>query len=1784
MPINTDLNIAPYFDDYDLENQYYRVLFKPGYAVQARELTQLQTILQSQIEQFGDNIFKEGSIIKGCNFTDISDLQFVRLADKTDFDPTLYISREVIETINTVDTKVDYVYEVTGSTTGLKAKIISAARGFSTRPPDFNTFFITYLNTNEVGNYKTFEDGELLSINLYKYKVGELDEGETNPFAGPLAQTTINATDLIASTGPSFGIQSGPGVIFLKGAFVFADEQVLVVSKYTDQPDGISVGYQLRERLISALQDNTLYDNANGSENENAPGADRLALIPELTAASTAVAESSASFFTLVRYSNGQPVTLRDVSQYNVIGSEMARRTFEESGNYILQDYEVTTSNRDSEVQVNIGTGVAYIKGYRVENSGEQSFTIDPIVNTEVQTLQPISFNYGGWLPITGYAGHIPLNYEQQNLLNVSNGVIGTCYVTNITVDRVYLFGVRFLAGQSYADVAKIDSPTQGTITIDSAYNSLRSSGQNAFLFDSGMSSLKSITNAIVPVRVVEAVNITADTITLNADPNEDFAVNNSDAVLIDATGLKFNVLSAVTSNNNTVLTITLQAGAAATGQLYYNKNKVLIEPYNKVDRDCWIRASYSSSITKYSLGFPDVRKITKVQDASGNDFTDSFRLVSNQKDRFYGISYMEYIAGRPQPAGVIQIRMNVFEINISTGEYFFTVNSYPNTLDANEIPVYTSSLGRKCNLRECIDMRPYVNKDPNASYTAVNAGTAPFMSEVAADALTPSFTNYGAPLIPALGESARATIEYYLSRVDLVAIDSYGEIKIIKGEEERFSTPPKPEADQLAISEITIPGFPALAPTEANAQGKQQYAIRAKSKGYKNYTMKDLHSLEKKIDNMAYYISLNQLESETANFNVTDENGLNRFKNGFIVDPFNDLNLANVNNPEFSAAVGFVDRQLTPSIKTFPIDLKYKSGSGVSTFDNNQVISLTRNANISLLSQPYASDFRNCVSNFYQYTGQGEVYPPYDAAYDTSTNPVNIEIDFATPIQEAIDNIQEFIPLTQSTSSVSGADPVTAGGVETTTTTTLQIETETSKPKQVGEFVSDFRFQPFMSGRDISIYMSGLRPNTRHYFYFDKQDVNAHVMPGTPTSDRAFFTKRYGAKGAAVSSDANGILRAVFSIPEGTFYVGERILEIADVNQYNSIESAGTSGGLVQYRAYNFSVEKSSLTTSTRSATFDQTRTTSTRNLPSRPIPPAPRVQEPVRFRFGRNDPLAQTFFIKQGMGRGSNSVFISQVDLYFKRKSAINGVNVMLREVINGYPTADVLPFSKTHLLPAAVAISDDASLATTVTFSAPVRLDVEKEYAIVVMPDANDPDYLIFTSKVGGVDLTPGITQGQSIVQDWGDGVLFTSTNNRAWKSYQDEDIKFNLYRHNFSSSSGVAVLTNNDNEFLTVGTIGGRFNLGETIYQIKSVGGAGATVSITAGTAIVNGTGLDNTYAAGDYVLVQNTGLTQKALIRVASVQSAIQLTLEYPVGFQVSGGPMNPAVIGDLSYYNYRYPETMHLEKSSADASRQFENSEIIYGLDSGSNATITTVDNLSISYFQPMIIKANDSASSTTLSGNFVPPSDVNSTYSTGLKFNDNNTLNKSGAVIFSRSNDPSSTKAFELTVSMANGDNATSTPILDAEVSKLIAYTYSVTEDPDTTARYVSKTVELAEDLDAEDINVIVTGYKPLGSDIKVYIKPQNAVDSASFDAIDWIELELFEGKGVFSSDTNLRDFREYRYRVSSTNLTGGVLQYTSTAGTFEGFRTFAIKIALTSPNNYSVPKLKDYRAIALT
>ena len=1783
MPINTNLNIAPYFDDFNLEKQFYKILFKPAYAVQARELTQLQTILQNQVEQFGDNIYKEGSIVKGCNFTTLDDLEFVKLTDKTGFDPESYIGGVADELVSGVTVSVDTKYEIVGQNSQLKASIITASRGFETRPPDLNTFYINYLNTTP--GRTRFIGGENLTINKYRYNGSVLIETSLNV-------ASINVTNLEPSTGSSYGIQAADGVVFQKGHFLFANSQTLIVSKYTNQPNDLSVGYEVVESLVSSLQDPSLFDNANGSNNENAPGADRLKMVPTLTVKTTSVADVDSGFFTLIRYQNGFPVTIRDVTQFNSISEEMAKRTYEESGDYVISDFKSTTERRGTDLKVLVGKGTAYVKGYRVENRGNQDVTIDPISATEIQENQSTSLEYGSYVDITAIQGTVDVDYSAVTLQRSTGQSIGQAFVTNITPSKLYLFGVSIsVSSYTFADVTRIVG-TAGVITI-AAGSKLKQTNKSPLVFNTGTKSLKELTDISLPVRAQDnSVSVTNDVLTIGPLVGADFGVDNSDMVFVDASNTVIPVLSYTTSVNNSVLTVNLDPAANSdpAGTLYYNKRELNVTPYNKQSVEAWVKFIWNNGTTQYNLGFPDVYEILAIEDNLNVDYKDSFRLVTNQKDNFYDHSYLEVIPGRPLPtAGTISVKLKVFKPSNATGKYFFAINSYPvddvstnlpsGYVRSTQIPVYTADTGREYRLRECVDFRPYRDLDGGASYTASTEASASVVSNAVGDQ-QPAFTTYTFE-VPALNGSLTSDIEHYLSRIDMVTIDSFGKVATIKGTEAASAIPPKVGADQLVITQVSIPGFPALSPKEAIDQNKDYYAVKTKASGVRNYTMKDISGFDKRIKNLEYYVSLNQLEQSTQNMVVTDENGLTRFKNGFLVDPFNDTNISNLQDATFSAAIQKDDSILSPSLTTFPLDLKYKSATGSSVFPSTadaEIATLGRNDHAKIVGQPYGTNFRNLVSNYWSYNGTGQLSPNHDMAHDTTSNPVTLDIDLVTPFTDFIENLQTFIPLTQTTTVNNGSVTNNIGGRTwqtvtdfTDTTTSLGIDPNSVPVNNtVGDFVSDFQFSPFMRARDVKIFIAGLRPDTPHYFYFDGVAVTDKVRAGDPDSTTARDVQPFGALNSTeINTDSNGVLRAVFELPGNTFFVGERTLTVADSSTFADIESASTSRASMDYHAYNISIEKSSLTTSTRVPDIDVTSTVTTRSVAGRPF---------------NIDPLAQTFFVKSGMGRGANSIFASKIDLYFKRKSEINGITVMLREVVNGYPSSAILPFSKIHLQASSVNVSDDASAVTTVDFDAPVRLDIEKEYAIVIMPDANDPNYLTFTSKVGGTDLTPGATQGQAVVQDWGDGVLFSSTNNMAWKSYQDEDLKFTIYRHKFNSGTGAVTMTNDDHEFFTLSDWTGRFSDGEEIYTSLALSGStSSSVTMVSGTNVISGTALGDTYAAGDRILIA-AGIN-KEIFEIASVDSSTEMTATKKISYQAGAGSTGtPVVTGTISHYNPLERGTMHLVRSSATNSKKFLAGQTITGLRSTITGTIGSVDNINLSYVQPLIMKTNDSATSTELSGVMTDPANTSTNYTMPMQFGAKNTFNKKGVTVFSRSNDIALAKPFEVIVNMTNGSSETTSPVVDLETASLLAYQYRVTNSADTTSKYISKTIELAEDLDAEDMEVVVTAYKPSGSDIKIYIKPQNVYDSASFASIPWMELEAFEGGSSFSSDLNLQDYREIKYRVKAANQNGGVLEYTSSGGTFLGYRKFAIRIDMISEDIAKVPTLRDMRALALT
>ena len=1793
MSIKTNLNIAPYFDDYDIAKKYYRILFKPGFAVQARELTQLQTTLQNQIEQFGENIYKEGSIIKGCTFTELRNLKYIKVIDG--IRPEDFVQRTVVQDDGTID---EYYYEIEDEF-GLKALIVQGASGFQSRAPDLNTFFVVYLNTALVSSVekKEYEANDTLEIREFILRTQEVN--------GDLIETTLDngivATTSVAGfsnpVGDSFGLNASEGVIFQRGHFLFVDDQTIVVKKYLSEetvefelePNNISVGYIVDESIVTSQQDLTLLDNANGSPNENAPGADRLLLVPNLVARPTTDAEADSEFFILRRYENGEAVETRDVTQFNSIAKEMARRTSETHGDYTIKpfDFEILQREEGGDFFVEMSEGTAYSKGYRIANDTKRLFRVPDVETSETIAGQPVNFDYGGFVKVVDITGNVPLrSFQNVALVDENLEVIGSAIVKNFVKDKIYLFGSRIDSNSTFEDVKYVGTGSSGRIEI---VPKVINSSESRMIFNFNRPFTRELENIDFSIRKFKDVSTDGSGL-FEIVPDEDEVFDADSlrdllAVTTDGTLEDVEIVNATVLGNGN-LQVQVDTAVSLDVRLYYNAKQLDVEPREKQVLNVFVKTTYDEGISKYTLGLPDVFELLEVKDTSENDFTSSFRLVHNQKDDFYDHSYIEKIPGTPTPSDQeeLTVRVRVFRIDVDAGINFFTIDSYPNE-NLLDIPHFETQDGQVFDLKSCLDFRPY--RIPLASYSTTE-GAATLLSNVEVEFPNPStqlFSSSVNYLVPSVNTSGSVDIEYYSARVDYIIGNSYGRFKYVTGDEVNSSPGRIDSKENTDIAEIRVPGYPLLAPQEAFRLNRRNEAISISRKTVNTYTMKDIDKISRKLNRMVYYMTLSALETATSNLLIQDENGNNRFKNGIIVDPFRDLSIADVTDTSFSTSVDPSDATLRPSVKQFPLDLRVKSNSSTDTI--GPVTTLSTNRVVRFVNQQYATNFRSCTSNVYSFLGVGLLTPEYDVAYDTVTTPVQVDLDLAQPFIDFTEALSEFVPLTSEQSILldqwdeTTISSVTSGKRTTTTSTTqtfqewedifreLSVTPGDTEDTFVGDFVSNFQFRPFIRSREIQVEMYGLRPNTRHYFFFDEVDVNAHVAPGTFKDDLPGFSQedrivRSGDFDEAVVTNENGELFAIFRIPENTFFVGERELVIADVDSFDDVETAAASLGKLKYNAYNFSVEKSGLTLSTRPPRIEVLEERTTRTVMAR------EVQQGSRSKC----PLAQTFFVKESMTRGADVLFISGIDLYFKRKSLTNGVTIQIREVENGYPGWEVVTFGAKHLRSSEVNVSDDGTVATPVIFDAPVRLDSEKEYSIVIQPDADDPDYLIFISRPGGIDLATG----SPVNADWGDGVLFTSTNNRAWTAYQDEDIKFSMYRYNFNVNSGTVELETKDYEFLELGAVSGRFVNDELVYAFK--GASTFSVNLSANTNVVTGTGL-SAYDQGDYFYVENAS-EEKHILKVVQVVNSTEIIVNRPPVFEGSL-QSEPVVVGRVGYFNPRKPNFLVLANSSAKDTAFFEATDTIRGLTSGAIAPINDVKDIELSYIQSMINRIVDNNTDVKVAVKAIDPEKVmDPPYTQRFEFSSNKHFNERGCVVYSKSNDIDQEKNLKLVLTLQKEDIPTTTPVVDVETAQLFAYIYQITNDPVTSAKYISKKVELQEGFDAEDFRLYVTGYRPLGTDIRAYIRLKNEADPVSLKNNDWIELEKISGADLFSSTSNTSDFKEFVFEIPGTNKESGVVTYTNETGTYFGYRSFAIRIDLLSENVGNVPKVLDYRGVA--
>jgi|694.fasta_scaffold00555_34 hypothetical protein len=440
--MSINFNVTPYFDDFNESKQFLRVLFRPGYAVQARELTQLQTILQNQISRFGNHVFKNGSMVVPGEVNFDNQVHFAKLED-------LFGNTNVTSYLTQFRDKI-----ITGQTSGVKAVVIDTSECGCMVPGDSNvaTLYFKMTDTADDGETKRFIPGEIITAaaadnttaNNYRLTANQVSDisvtiktfGDTGQAA--TVYTNSPTTDVL---GYGTVVEVKEGIYYIDGYFVKNPELHLYVGRFTNTVTA-RVGFEVIEEVITPEQDATLNDNAQGSNNFAAPGAHRYKVsvnLKRLTLNTT----DTIKFIELLRLKDGQLLHKVDKTSYAELEKTFARRTFDESGSYEVNKFNLTsrehlntgtnggvfpvapttpiagiTYGSNDKVAIAVDPGKAYIEGYEVESISTRFLSINrarPINNVEnghISRLddQPIGTTVGNHILVNSVQGLPPIS------------------------------------------------------------------------------------------------------------------------------------------------------------------------------------------------------------------------------------------------------------------------------------------------------------------------------------------------------------------------------------------------------------------------------------------------------------------------------------------------------------------------------------------------------------------------------------------------------------------------------------------------------------------------------------------------------------------------------------------------------------------------------------------------------------------------------------------------------------------------------------------------------------------------------------------------------------------------------------------------------------------------------------------------------------------------------------------------------------------------------------------------------------------------------------------------------------------------------------------------------------------------------------------------------------------------------------------------------------------------------------------------------------------------------
>jgi len=480
MAEKTDLNVAPYFDDFDEDDNFKKILFRPGFSIQARELTQLQSNLQNQIEKQGNHIFRDGDmVIPGqISLAPQETLKLVTTFSGESIDPSQYFNATNPITI-------------TGETTGVTAKVTGFSAATSVDQP---LLHISYINNGTDNETVNFADGENIIADTGITHTVSYDSGvaSATTFTSTLAATASNL-EKIGPNGPAStrGVAAiiEEGVYYIRGHFVKCLPETLIINNYTENVTTL-VGFNVKEEIVTPELDTTLLDNSTGSNNFAAKGAHRLKFSLSLTTLPSDTAPSSEeikNFIQLMDIRKGSIASFVNKTQYAELEQTFARRTYDESGDYTVKPFEfkvhesvtineneglfvageITDDNfvaANDQLQLEVSPHKAYVRGHEFETFTSKFMTMIKARDFETVNAGVTVAELGNFVYVTNIYGSPDISpisgettaFKQIDLYDTETATRGSASGNHIGVARAR--GLEYFSGTAGASSSNTEA------------------------------------------------------------------------------------------------------------------------------------------------------------------------------------------------------------------------------------------------------------------------------------------------------------------------------------------------------------------------------------------------------------------------------------------------------------------------------------------------------------------------------------------------------------------------------------------------------------------------------------------------------------------------------------------------------------------------------------------------------------------------------------------------------------------------------------------------------------------------------------------------------------------------------------------------------------------------------------------------------------------------------------------------------------------------------------------------------------------------------------------------------------------------------------------------------------------------------------------------------------------------------------------------------------------------------------------------------------------------------